>query len=145
MTTADRLPPPFRHRRSDRITTQRGDAVTISLGDATQKGWGEDFAAYLSQRLSRDVELAAFTGNVTTTELIAGVGGQKPSLLDQAVAAIDDYESRGTVVVAVTLSAGSEGYRGPGRLRSECAVEAAALAQRYREQLESSTPASSRA
>jgi hypothetical protein len=112
-----------------------GDAVYISIGDATQEGWGDDFADYLSDRLNREVQHVAFTGDVTTTELIAGVAGQKPSLLDRAIAAIDDYESQGAVVVAVTLGAGSKDIADLSASCSDCGADAAALLQRYHEQV----------
>ena len=112
-----------------------GDAVYISIGDATQDGWGDDFADYLSDRLNREVQHVTFTGDVTTTELIAGVAGQKPSLLDRAIAAIDDYESQGAVVVAVTLGAGSKDIADLSASCSDCDADAAALLQRYHEQV----------
>jgi hypothetical protein len=84
--------------------------VYLALGDSQGKACCQDFAGFLAQKLGRPVQIVNLAGDESAVDFIVGVGRQKPSQLDRAVAAIREYEAQGHPVVAITFSLGRKDY-----------------------------------
>ena len=90
-----------------------GAAVYLSLGDSINWGCCDDpnlsshprFAAYLSERLNREVVWLSLAGNGTLRGFLNGELGNRPQL-DVAEETIETLREDGHEVVAITLSTG---------------------------------------
>ena len=108
-STATAAPPP--------TTGVTATAVYLSIGDSIQYGCcrdpsrsaGELFRAYLQQRLKRPVEWITTADAGTAHDFVNSAGGEKPQLV-RAVETMQQLQSEGRPIVAITLSIGGNDY-----------------------------------
>ena len=89
-----------------------GDAaVYLSLGDSIAEQCCPAFADYLARKLNRNVQMVNLAGDESSVDFVAGVNHVRPSQLDKALAAIQQYAASGHPVVAVTLVTGRKDFQ----------------------------------
>jgi hypothetical protein len=89
------------------VPQMTGDAaVYLSLGDSIAEQCCPAFADYLARKLNRNVQIVNLAGDESSVDFVAGVNHVRPSQLDKALAAIQQYAASGHPVVAVTLVTG---------------------------------------
>ena len=89
-----------------------GDAaVYLSLGDSVAEGCCPAFADYLARKLNRSVQMVNLAGDESSVDFVVGVNHARPSQLDKALAAIQQYAASGHPVVAVTLVTGRNDFQ----------------------------------
>ncbi len=86
-------------------------AVYLSLGDSTAGPCCPAFADFLAQKLNRNVQMVNLAGDESSVDFVAGVNHVRPSQLDKALAAIQQYAASGHPVVAVTLATGRKDFQ----------------------------------
>lgn len=86
-------------------------AVYLSLGDSVAEQCCPTFADYLSRKLNRNVQMVNLAGDESSVDFAAGVNHVRPSQLDKALAAIQQYAASGHPVVAVTLVTGRKDFQ----------------------------------
>ena len=82
----------------------------LSLGDSIGQRCCPAFADYLARKLNRNVQTVNLAGDESSSDLITGVNHVRPSQLDIAVTAIQEYAAGGHPVVAVTLVTGLKDF-----------------------------------
>ena len=89
-----------------------GDAaVYLSLGDSVAEQCCPAFAGYLARKLNRNVQMVNLAGDESSVDFVAGVNHVRPSQLDKALAAIQQYAASGHPVVAITLVTGRKDFQ----------------------------------